>query len=123
MGLYRTFLHNKLQTIAKLISSETVVKNNTASSEISMQMKTAHQAVGADSFDLKKYQGERIGIAILDTGVSPVLDFVQPYNRITAFVDFVHGRKAPYDDNGHGTHVTETKIIKLLFLKTVQLTE
>ena len=25
--------------------------------------------------------------------------------RVAAFVDFVNGRTAPYDDNGHGTHV------------------
>ncbi len=26
-------------------------------------------------------------------------------NRVTAFVDFVNGRQASYDDSGHGTHV------------------
>lgn len=50
--------------------------------------------------------GKGVGIAILDTGVSPVADFTQPQNRIVCFRDFVNGRKRPYDDNGHGTHVT-----------------
>lgn len=51
-----------------------------------------------------KFQGEGIGVAILDTGVYPHPDFVTPYNRLVAFVDMVEGRSIPYDDNGHGTH-------------------
>ncbi|WP_135554925.1 S8 family peptidase [Paenibacillus cymbidii] len=44
-------------------------------------------------------------IAIIDTGVFPHPDLTRPVNRIVAFRDFVNGRKRPYDDNGHGTHV------------------
>ena len=47
-----------------------------------------------------------ISIAFLDTGISPVADFIQPENRIAAFLDLVNGKTTPYDDNGHGTHVT-----------------
>ena len=47
----------------------------------------------------------RLAIAFLDTGVSPVEDFVLPENRILAFRDLINGRQEPYDDNGHGTHV------------------
>lgn len=50
--------------------------------------------------------GKNIGIAILDTGISPVADFVKPTNRISCFVDFINDQKEPYDDNGHGTHVS-----------------
>ncbi|MFI3175257.1 MAG: S8 family serine peptidase [Bacillota bacterium] len=46
-----------------------------------------------------------IGIAFLDTGISPMSDFIKPTNRIVVFSDFIHGQKSPYDDNGHGTHV------------------
>ena len=49
--------------------------------------------------------GKNIGIAILDTGISLVEDFCSPSNRVIAFKDFINGRKNPYDDNGHGTHV------------------
>lgn len=48
----------------------------------------------------------RLSIAFLDTGVSPVEDFILPENRIVAFRDFINGKMEPYDDNGHGTHVT-----------------
>lgn len=61
------------------------------------------------------YQGKNIGIAILDTGISPVDDFVLPYNRIVAFRDFVGKKTAPYDDNGHGTHVPCHKSKKSTF--------
>lgn len=57
---------------------------------------------GGNTFGLT---GSGVGIAVLDTGISPVNDFVAPKNRIAAFKDFVNGRKFPYDDNGHGTHV------------------
>ncbi len=49
------------------------------------------------------YTGQGIGVAILDTGIYPHLDFD---NRITAFYDAVRRRPQPYDDNGHGTHIS-----------------
>jgi serine protease AprX len=52
------------------------------------------------------FTGKGIGIAFLDTGISPVADFITPQNRIVVFRDFVSGKIEPYDDNGHGTHVT-----------------
>lgn len=56
--------------------------------------------------------GRGIGIAFLDTGISPVADFITPQNRIVAFRDFIGGKRTPYDDNGHGTHVTEAFLRK-----------
>lgn len=50
--------------------------------------------------------GKDVGIAILDTGLYPHLDFK---NRIVAFKDFIHNKKLPYDDNGHGTQVNECR--------------
>lgn len=49
------------------------------------------------------YTGKGIGIAVLDTGIYPHQDFD---NRIAAFIDMVQKRPAPYDDNGHGTHIS-----------------
>ncbi len=53
--------------------------------------------------------GKGIGIAFLDTGISPVADFTQPENRLVAFRDFIDGKKHPYDNNGHGTQDTGAK--------------
>ena len=49
--------------------------------------------------------GRGVGIAVIDTGIYPHLDFCVPNLRIAAFVDFVDSRNYAYDDNGHGTSV------------------
>ena len=51
----------------------------------------------------KKYTGKGIGVAVLDTGIFPHIDFGR---RILAFCVFTEGKSGPYDDNGHGTHVS-----------------
>ena len=38
----------------------------------------------------------------LDTGIYIHEDLK---GKILGFKDFVHGKKLPYDDNGHGTHI------------------
>lgn len=55
------------------------------------------------SDDLIRSCGNRgITIAMLDTGIAVHPDFD---NRLIAFSDFVNGKRDPYDDSGHGTHV------------------
>jgi serine protease AprX len=58
--------------------------------------------------------GKGIGIAVIDSGITTWHDDLTnktttlfPYGnqRVRKFVDFVNGRTAPYDDNGHGSHV------------------
>ena len=46
--------------------------------------------------------GKGVGVAVLDTGIFPHRDFE---DRVVCFADFVKGRREPYDDNGHGTHI------------------
>jgi len=48
--------------------------------------------------------GKGVTIAVIDTGIHPHEDLINPQNRIIAFHDFVNGETSPYDDNGHGTH-------------------
>ena len=60
--------------------------------------------------------GAGIGVAVIDSGISSWHDdlsgatnsVVHPYGnqRVRKFVDFVGGHSSPYDDNGHGTHVS-----------------
>ena len=63
------------------------------------------------------YDGAGIGVAVIDSGVtnwhddltytgSNPLVRVQGNQRVAAFVDFVNGGTQPYDDFGHGTHVS-----------------
>ena len=49
--------------------------------------------------------GAGVGVAIIDSGIAPGLDFA---GRIGSFFDVTDGQvrpAAPYDDYGHGTHV------------------
>lgn len=52
--------------------------------------------------DQKTYTGRGVGVAVLDTGIYPHIDFD---GRIWAFYDLLSYRPVPYDDNGHGTCV------------------
>lgn len=54
----------------------------------------------------EKYKGRDVGIAVIDTGVYPHPDLVGQKYRIKGWVDFVNNRSLPYDDGGHGSHVS-----------------
>jgi serine protease AprX len=71
--------------------------------------------VGADIVQSFGVTGAGIGVAVIDSGIATWHDDltnntskVYPYGnqRVSKFVDFVNGRALPYDDNGHGTHVS-----------------
>lgn len=67
-------------------------------------MKRAKELIGYGTQNglEKRYTGQGVGAAILDTGIILHPDFD---SRITGFRDFVNNRKEIYDDSGHGTHV------------------
>jgi serine protease AprX len=67
-------------------------------------------AIGAKNVHAQYgYTGAGVGVAVIDSGITPWHDDLTIANkqgqRVTAFVDFVNGRTAKYDDWGHGTHV------------------
>lgn len=74
--------------------------------EITMKMNQARSLIGAEKAHAAGITGKGIGIAILDTGISPIDDFTKPQQRIVVFKDMVNSRSHAYDDNGHGTHVS-----------------
>jgi serine protease AprX len=55
------------------------------------------------------YDGSGVGVAVIDSGVTPWHDDLTGAapgsQRVDRFVDLVNGRPAAYDDYGHGTHV------------------
>lgn len=53
-----------------------------------------------------KLTGNNICIGIVDSGVYPHADLLNPRNKIKGFLDVINGYKYPYDDNGHGTFMS-----------------
>ncbi len=60
---------------------------------------------GATAHDLG-FTGKDVTVAVIDTGIFQHPDLIYPENRIVAWNDLVNDRSTPYDDNGHGTHVS-----------------
>jgi serine protease AprX len=50
--------------------------------------------------------GKGVGVGIIDSGVYPHCDLLNPSTRIKKFVDLINNLNYPYDDNGHGTFVS-----------------
>lgn len=68
-------------------------------------MQEVRRRIGAADAYRQGFYGQQIGIAVLDSGIYPHRDFTDGQNRIRVFRDFLNGRAAPYDNNGHGTHI------------------
>lgn len=60
---------------------------------------------GSKAHDLG-FTGKDVTVAVIDTGIFPHPDLIYPENRIVGWHDLLNDRQSPYDDNGHGTHVT-----------------
>ncbi len=65
-------------------------------------MNHVHKMIGTEWARKQGLTGKGVGIAVLDTGVYPHQDFA---HRLYGFQDMLNGRRFPYDDNSHGTHV------------------
>ncbi|AEF16744.1 Subtilisin [Thermoanaerobacterium xylanolyticum LX-11] len=92
---------NKLNSIAKNKGIKFIAEDST----VKTQLNIATQEIKSREANDHGYTGKGVTIAFLDTGIYPHPDFTKPKNRIIAFHDIVNGKKSPYDDNGHGTHV------------------
>lgn len=91
-------------SIIKRIACKSHVRYVTSISKVFAQMDKTRKIMQIDEVQ-KTYTGSGINVAIIDTGISPHLDFCSFQNRILEFVDFVNGKSDAYDDNGHGTFV------------------
>ena len=97
-SFYVNITKREIEKISNLFSVEYVYSVATASTMINVSKKI----LGCDETPLK---GTGIGVAIIDTGVAPHLDFCLGRNRLKKSLDFVNEKTFPYDDNGHGTFV------------------
>lgn len=58
------------------------------------------------SYKKYKFTGNNINIGIIDTGIYPHPDIMNPENKILKFADLINNYQYPYDDHGHGTFVS-----------------
>lgn len=91
-------LPNQISKIANL----NTVNYISSSLKVQTQVNVAKQII-----ELKNKQNlsHNFTCAVIDTGISPILDLCVPKNRIVKFIDFVNDKIKPYDDNGHGTFI------------------
>lgn len=75
-------------------------------SRIHTIINTAGKTIGTDKAITAGYTGKGITVAIIDTGITMHRDLTYPSNRIVGFKDFLKSSAKPYDDNGHGTHIS-----------------
>ena len=89
-----------------LLSDINEVRYISSQKTVKAQIQKSKTALNLSKFYSENIFGDNINVAVIDTGIEPMLDFVIPTNRIIKFVDFVNGKELPYDDNGHGTFVS-----------------
>ncbi len=66
-------------------------------------MKNVNSLLGIHRLHRMGIRGQGVTVAVLDSGVAMHPDLRR---RVVGFEDFVHYKKKPYDDLGHGTHVS-----------------
>jgi serine protease AprX len=74
--------------------------------KVKVLLDVAVPAVGGRKTQEMGFSGKDVTVAVIDTGVSTHPDLIYPENRIVGWNDLVNERPFPYDDNGHGTHVS-----------------
>ncbi len=93
-------------TALEKVAQADFVKYATINSSVCAFINKAKAIMNINNFYQDNCLGQGINVAVIDTGISPLPDFCIPQNRIIKFVDFVNGKKEPYDDNGHGTFIS-----------------
>jgi len=91
----------QILSIAKYDNVRYISKQST----VFAQVNTSKKIMQMDEFYKRDITGKNCTIAIIDTGITPHVDFYVPNNRLIKFIDLIHNKKVPYDDNGHGTFV------------------
>lgn len=66
----------------------------------------AGKTIGVDKISPIPLTGKGVTVAIIDTGIIMHRDLTYPSIRIIGFKDFLKNKQKPYDDNGHGTHIS-----------------
>jgi len=102
-GMAVTLPDDKVDTLKAMSNVKYVEKEQT----MSVLLDKAVPQIGGDQVWAAGYTGQGVKVCVIDTGVDathPDLDG----NKVVGWVDYVNGKTTPYDDHGHGTHVSST---------------
>ncbi len=96
--------------LLKKLADDSHVKRVHIDREVEGDIARTTATVGARNVHMQYgYDGAGVGVAVIDSGITPWHDDLTVNNRqgqrVTAFVDFVNNQTTKYDDWGHGTHV------------------
>lgn len=75
-------------------------------SKIHSIINKAGKTIGIDKIINVPLSGKGVTVAIIDTGITMHKDLTYPSSRVLGFKDFIKNKQKPYDDNGHGTHIS-----------------
>jgi serine protease AprX len=110
LGIIRGRAARISNALLKRLANDPKVKRIHLDREVSGEIARTAATIGAKNVHAQYgYTGAGIGVAVIDSGVTPWHDDLTVANRqgqrVSAFVDFVNNQTAKYDDWGHGTHV------------------
>jgi len=110
LGIIKARAGRMPNALLKRLANDPKVKRIHKDRETEAFLARTAAAIGAKNVHAQYgYNGAGVGVAVIDSGITPWHDDLTVANRegqrVTAFVDFVNGQTAKYDDWGHGTHV------------------
>ena len=110
LGIIKARAGRMPNALLKRLANDPKVKRIHVDRETEAFLARTVAAIGARSVRAQYgYNGAGVGVAVIDSGITPWHDDLTVANRqgqrVVAFVDFVNGQTAKYDDWGHGTHV------------------
>jgi serine protease AprX len=110
LGIIRGRAARISNALLKRLANDPKVKKVHLDREVSGEIARTAATIGAKNVHAQYgYTGAGVGVAVIDSGITPWHDDLTVANRqgqrVAAFVDFVNNQTAKYDDWGHGTHV------------------
>ena len=102
-GMAITMPDNKVDELKAMSGVEYVEKDQ----QVHVLLDKAVPQIGGDQVWSAGYTGKGIKVAVIDTGVDAGHADLNG-NKVVGWVDYVNGKTSPYDDHGHGTHVSST---------------
>ena len=110
LGIIKARTARISKVLLKRLADDPKVKGIHLDRDVAGEIARTAATVGAKNVHRQYgYTGAGVGVAVIDSGITPWHDDLTIANRtgqrVTAFVDFVNNQTEKYDDWGHGTHV------------------